>query len=287
MTGELAAYLGLVLGLPVAVGVAVTLILRRWRLNAIGALAAVVFAVSFVAETGMPSIPPSEKWKALPTLTIAIAIISVLGAASRRFGSIPCLSTAFGLAFGLLFTMPVWSPVDRALAVLAAAILCASLESLFRRCACISLPASVSLALLGLGTVFFFSGFATLVLPCVASAIAAAIGSLGARSLRGTGAALAALLLGIALCGDAYDQENVPRASWLLLLLAPHSLWLGQLPAMGWLRGSAATGARITLAAALVAIAIVLASRGHISSDGTDDSEDADPMQGIYGAVPH
>ncbi|MCH2152499.1 MAG: hypothetical protein MK089_04085 [Phycisphaerales bacterium] len=287
----------LTIGLPALIGA--LFIIPAWVLpkfrytagiagSALGVALGLALVVSFMAEAGVPSLPPAQKWHMLPVLACGITLLCPVIAMVDGSGEIGRWLIAIGSG-GIIAWLAIFPGMDLLLQILLGVWIALSFISLSwvsHRRRGLTVNLAYTIAFTGISILCMEAKFITLTLiagalsatsgVAFASALVAIIWTRDKEGKRraiaiGWGGAfsLAALLPLMAFCGWAYNVGDVEPVHWLLVCSAPILLGLFELPGLHQLKHGTGFVLRITAVTIPVLLAIILLYSG-APLDGDD-----------------
>ena len=280
----------LTIGLPALIGA--LFIIPAWVLpkfrytagiagSALGVALGLALVVSFMAEAGVPSLPPAQKWHMLPVLACGITLLCPVIAMVDGSGEIGRWLIAIGSG-GIIAWLAIFPGMDLLLQILLGVWIALSFISLSwvsHRRRGLTVNLAYTIAFTGISILCMEAKFITLTLiagalsatsgVAFASALVAIIWTRDKEGKRraiaiGWGGAfsLAALLPLMAFCGWAYNVGDVEPVHWLLVCSAPILLGLFELPGLHQLKQGTGFVLRITAVTIPVVLAIILLYSG-------------------------
>ncbi len=233
------------------------------------------FCVAYFLFATIPgrfaAIIPAQHWHFLPYLAVAGAVLGPLQLARGVTGWQRWLLHATLALFAGWLLVPDWKSlaairlwcVSASFAVVF--VLSVGLGALAARMPGRLLPLFLSLVSFVAAAVFGLTGtmtFAQLAGAVGAAMLGCTLVSSSDRSgaiVRGAAMPFAVLLGGLMIVGLLHSYPSDPRASFVLVLLAPMSLWLCEIPPMCRMRRKWRLAARIVIAGLPLAAAVGLA----------------------------
>ena len=301
------------IGLPMLVGA--ILIVPAWLLprirvlsgiagSALGVALGMALVVAFMAEAGVPSLPPGQKWHMLPILACGIVILCPVVAMVDGSGEVGrwLISIASGGIIGWLAVFPGLDLLGQILLGVWVGISFMVISWVSHRRRGVTVTLSITLVFAALSILCMQAHFITLTLiagalsatsgiafvtafiserwgpevPVDSSAVSDDDSTLPTRSLAigwGGAFAVASLVPLVAFCGWAYNVGDVNWVHWGLVAGAPLMLGIGELPGVHHRDGFWWFLVRV----GLVAVPIVLSLTLLFSGAGLDaDSGDGD-----------
>ncbi|MEE2908073.1 MAG: hypothetical protein VX527_09620 [Planctomycetota bacterium] len=291
----------LTIGLPTFIGA--ILIVPAWLVprirdisglagSALGVALGMALVVAFMAEAGVPSLPPAQKWHMLPIIACGIVILCpvvVLMDGSGEFGRW-LISVATGAVIGWLAVFPQMDIFGRVLLGIWVGVSFMVMSLVSHRRRGITVTLSLTIVFTALAILCWQAHQITLTLINVALAATSGIGFVSAlvaevwtrdeegnrRSIAiGWGGAFAAASLVplTCFCGWAYTMGDVRWIHWALVGAAPTMLIIGELP---WLKRHTGLGSsfvRVSMVCIPVALALVLLFTGARWDDESQSTE--------------
>ncbi|MDP7070735.1 MAG: hypothetical protein QF561_05235 [Phycisphaerales bacterium] len=238
----------------------------RGRACAARTLVVVAIAVavvwSFVASVGWPSLPPAQKWHAVPWIAVLIGVWGIFDTLLPRdeWPGRLVLAVVGGIVVGWGLVLPGVEPLTVGMVVGATGALTALMDSRGRA----ALPLGGWAIAAALSMLTLVAGQLTMALLAGAvSGTLAAIWLVGLCSgkcgsdTRAGGAALGATLAVIALTAWSYDYDLVPRWAWLVVAAGIPGACMLEVGSLGRWHGVLASCVR-SLVLVSPAIAVVL-----------------------------
>ena len=287
----------LTIGVPALIGalfIVPAWVLPRFRYtagiagSALGVALGLALVVAFMVESGIPSLPPAQKWHMLPVLACGITMLCPVIAMVDGSGEVGRWLIAIG-AGGIIGWLAVFPGMDLLLQVLLGVWVGLSFISLSwvsHRRRGLTVNLAYAIVFTGVSILCMEAKFITLTL--IAGALAATCGVAFASALVaiiwirdhdpdmplaagqrraiaiGWGGAfsLAAILPLVAFCGWAYNVGEVEAIHWLLVCSAPILLGLLELPGLHTMEKLGGFILRIMVVTIPVLLAIVLLYSG-------------------------
>ncbi|MDG2423160.1 MAG: hypothetical protein P8M22_04190 [Phycisphaerales bacterium] len=280
----------LTIGLPTFVGA--ILIVPAWLVprvrdisglagSALGVALGMALVVAFMAEAGVPDLPPAQKWHMLPIIACGIVILCPVVAIMDGSGEIGrwLISIAAGAIIGWLAVFPNMDILGRILLGVWVGVSFMVLSWVSHHRRGITVTLSLTIVFAALAILCFHSHFITLTLINGALAATAGVGFVSAlvaevwtldkegkrRSIAiGWGGAFAAASLVplTCFCGWAYTIGDVDWIHWALVGAAPTMLGLGELPGLHHRHGLGSSFVRVSMVCIPVALGLILVFTG-------------------------
>ncbi|MBG84985.1 MAG: hypothetical protein CMJ40_10645 [Phycisphaerae bacterium] len=286
------------IGLPAMVGailiVPAWLVPRIRRLSgltgsALGVALGMALVVAFMAEAGIPSLPPDQKWHMLPILTCGIVILCPVVAIVDGSGEMGrwLISIASGGIIGWFAVFPGLDLLGQILLGVWVGISFMVISWVSHRRRGVTVTLSITLVFAALSILCMQAHFITLTLIAGALSATSGIGfvtafiserwgpevpvgspvfpedesELPSRSLAigwGGAFAVASIIPLVAFCGWAYNVGDVTWLHWGLVAGAPLMLGIGELPGLHHREGFWWFLVRVGLVALPIVLALTL-----------------------------
>lgn len=305
-------------GFPALVGA--ILIIPAWLLprirvlsgvtgSALGVALGMALVVAFMTESGIPSLPPAQKWHMLPIIACGIVILCPMVAIGDGSGEVGrwLVSIASGGIIGWLAVFPGLDLAGQILLGVWVGVSFMVLSWVSHRRRGVTVTLSITLVFTALSILCMQAHFITLTLIAAALAATSGIGfatafiserwgpeisagsstipgdesQLPTRSLAigwGGAFAVASIIPLVAFCGWAYNTGDVNWIHWGLIAGAPLMLGIGELPGVHHRDGFWWFLVRV----ALVALPIVLSLSLLFSGAGLDSDVDESNIDHMY-----
>lgn len=269
--------------LPAAVALTLMLILRRLLSDDVGerwtpALSLLAGLMTGYGLLSLGPLAPDAHWHWLPFVLAGATITGPVTALSELKSFERLLLVALISTVAAWFLVPEWDDLDPSRTtwlcgfVIFSVLLTSLLHPLERRRTGPLLPIVLWATLTAAAVVLALSGslrFAQIALAGAASLFAIAIVALWRRdqsSTVGLSLPFCLLTIGILLIGRVNTFSDVPWASWLLVPMAPASLWLTSIGPVSRWTGLRRTAAELLLPILILGGSILLA----VLAEGTD-----------------